>query len=435
VVPSAPLEQIGNQVVSVGVRQQSSFTGAASSAPRLPREVWVLVVVNFVIALGFGIVAPALPAFARSFNVSVTAAAIVISAFAFMRLAFAPASGKLVSAFGERPVYIWGIVVVGLSTGACAFATGYWQLLVLRALGGVGSTMFTVSGIGLLIRLTPPELRGQSTSLWSSGFLFGSVGGPLFGGGLIAISLQAPFVVYAVTLFAAAVLAWLFLRRSRLIGVIPAGDTPAMTVREAWGHRAYRAALASSFANGWAVFGVRVSLVPLFVVEVLHREKSLAGVALAVFAAGTVSALVFSGRLADSLGRRLPMLAGLAVTGGATIWLGFSSGVLEFLAAALIAGAGTGLSTPAQGATLADVVGSQAKGGPVLAIAQMSADIGTILGPVAAGLLADQLSYSAAFILTGGISLLAAVVWLRAPETLPSQDAQPAPAPISAPTA
>jgi MFS family permease len=394
----------------------------------------VLVGVSFVIALGFGIVAPALPTFARSFDVSVTAASIVISAFAFMRLAFAPVSGKLVSAFGERPVYLWGIIVVGLSTGACAVAADYWQLLVLRSLGGVGSTMFTVSAIGLLIRLTPPALRGRSTSLWSTSFLLGSVSGPLFGGGLIAISLRAPFVVYSVALFIAAAVAWLFLRRSTVVGVVSTADIAAVTLREAWCHPAYRAALASSFATGWAIYGVRVSLVPLFVVEVLHRTASLAGVALSVFAAGTVAVLMFSGRLTDSVGRRPPMLAGLVVTGGATIGLGFTSGVLEFLATALIAGAGAGLISPAQGATVADVIGSQARGGPVLAVAQMTADIGTILGPIATGLLADHLSYPAAFVLTGGISLVAAVVWLRTPETRPPGPAQDTPIPISAPT-
>ncbi|MGH3787113.1 MAG: MFS transporter [Pseudonocardiaceae bacterium] len=413
---------------------QPTSTGAATAAPRLPGEVWVLVAVSFVIAVGFGIVAPALPTFARSFDVSVTAASIVISAFAFMRLAFAPVSGKLVSALGERPVYIWGIIVVGLSTGACAFAAGYWQLLVLRALGGIGSTMFTVSAVGLLIRLTPPALRGRSTSLWATSFLLGSVTGPLVGGGLIAISLRAPFVVYALALFVAAAVAWLFLRRSVVVGVAPAGHIPALTVREAWANPAYRAALASNFANGWAVFGVRISLVPLFVVEALHRPESLAGVALAVFAAGNVAMLMVSGRLADSLGRRRPMLVGLVVTGVATIWLGFTGGVAEFLVAALIAGAGTGLITPAQGATVADVIGSQSRAGPVLAAVQMTADIGAILGPIAAGLLADQISYSAAFALTGSISLLAAAIWLRSPETLPPKDAQPAPVPIGVPT-
>jgi dipeptide/tripeptide permease len=63
----------------------------------------------------------------------------------------------------------------------------------------------------------------------------------------------------------------------------------------------------------------------------------------------------------------------------------------------------------------------------------MTSDVGAILGPIATGLLVDQLSYPAAFALTGGIALLAAVVWLRTPETLPRQVPQPAPAPISTP--
>ena len=82
---------------------------------------------------------------------------------------------------------------------------------------------------------------------------------------------------------------------------------------------------------------------------------------------------------------------------------------------------------------MADVIGSQAKGGPVLAVVQMTADIGSILGPIATGLLADKLSYLAAFALTGSISLLAAAVWLCSPETLPRKDTQLALTPISAP--
>ncbi|MGH3930989.1 MAG: MFS transporter [Pseudonocardiaceae bacterium] len=406
-------------------------SAAAPVAPRLPSEVWVLVVVSFVIAIGFGIVAPAIPTFARSFDVSVTAASIVVSAFAFMRLAFAPASGTLVSRFGERPVYIWGIFLVGLSTGACAFAVEYWQLLVLRAFGGIGSTMFTVSAVALLIRLTPPPMRGRSTGLWATSFLLGNVAGPLVGGGLIGISLRAPFVVYAVALFVAAAVAWLFLRHSTLANAVAEGDVAALSVREALRHRTYRAALASNFANGWAVFGVRVALVPLFVVEVLHRAESLAGVALSVFAAGNVALLMVSGKIADSLGRRPPVLVGLVVTGAATIWLGFTDGVPEFLLATLIAGLGTGLITPPHGAAVADVIGSKAKGGPVLAAFQMASDVGAILGPIATGVLVDQLSYTAAFALTGAVALIAAVVWLRAPETRPQPGT---PTPIRAPT-
>ncbi len=398
----------------------------AVSAPkeRLPSEVWVLVAANFVIAAGFGLVAPALPTFARSFDVSVTAASVVVSAFAVARLVFAPASGRLVSLLGERRVYLTGITIVAVSTGVCAFAANYWQLLVFRSLGGIGSTMFTVSAIALLIRLTPAPLRGRASGLWGTGFLTGSVAGPLLGGGLLTISLRAPFLVYAALLLLAVFIVWWFLRNSTLAAKVDA-ETSTFTVREALRQRAYVAALGSSFANGWAVFGVRVSLVPLFVEEVLRRDGAFAGTALAVFAMGNVLMLLVSGRMADSWGRKPTVLLGLVISAGGTIWVGFTTDVPTFLIATVVAGLGAGLLSPPLQATVADVIGSRGRGGPVLATFQMTADIGAVLGPIVAGLLADGLSYGAAFAVTGALCAVAAFAWLPAPETLPRK-AEPA---------
>ena len=171
----------------------------------------MLVLGSFIIAVGMGIVSPALPTFAASFGVGVTAASFVISAFALMRLAFAPVSGRLTTRFGELPIYVLGISLVGVSTAACAFAASYWQLLVFRALGGIGSTMFTVSTLALLVRLAPPHLRGRASGLWATGFLLGNISGPLIGGMMIGISFRLPFVAYGSTLFVAAFAGWLML--------------------------------------------------------------------------------------------------------------------------------------------------------------------------------------------------------------------------------
>ena len=114
-------------------------------AERIPREIWVLIGAAFIIAVGFGLITPVLPQFARSFDVGVTAASVVVSAFAFFRLVFAPVGGRLVTRLGERPVYLAGLIIVAASTGVTAFAQSYGQLLLFRSLGGIGSTMFTVS--------------------------------------------------------------------------------------------------------------------------------------------------------------------------------------------------------------------------------------------------------------------------------------------------
>ncbi len=200
----------------------------------------------------------------------------------------------------------------------------------------------------------------------------------------------------------------------------PGGSTaPAMELREALRDSAYRAGLFSSFANGWATFGVRMATVPLFAVAALNAGPESAGWALAVFAAANAVALTFSGRLADSLGRKPMMISGLLVTGhrdgGHRLHARPAAG--SSLATA-VAGIGSGLLGPAQQAAMADVIGNERSGGRVLAVFQMTADSGAIIGPVLAGLLADRLGYGWAFGVTGGVLVAAAAGWLCRPGDL-----------------
>lgn len=378
----------------------------------------MLVGAAFVIAIGFGLVAPVLPRYARSFGVGVAAAAAIISAFALMRLLFAPMSGRLVQRLGERSVYLSGLLIVAVSTGASALAQSYWQLLVLRSVGGIGSTMFTVSSLALVIRLSPPAERGRVSGLWSTSFLIGSVSGPLVGGALAGFGLRAPFVIYMVALLAATAAVYLSLRNSHLAAPEPTGTLQVMTFREALARREYRAVLWSNFANGAAVFGVRMALVPLLVVEVLHQPPGMAGVALTVFAAGNVAVLFVSGRLSDRWGRRPFLIAGSLVCAVGTIGLGFAPNLLLLMVSSVVAGLGSGMLSPNQQAALADIIGPKARGGPVLAGFQMAADLGTVIGPVAIGALAQHVSYGVALSVTGGLLAVAAVVWTVVPEPL-----------------
>ncbi|WP_219105574.1 MFS transporter [Austwickia sp. TVS 96-490-7B] len=392
---------------------------SAPSAPSIPREIWVLVVAAFCVAIGFGLVAPVLPAYARSFDVGVQAAAAIISVFAVMRLLFAPAGGALVVRWGERSVYLSGLVIVALSTGACALAQDYWQLLIFRSLGGVGSTMFTVSATALIVRLSPPTIRGRISGHYGAGFLLGNILGPVLGGMTSGFGYRVPFLAYAVTLLiAAAVVAWQIPAASS-----PRQDTttalPVMTVREACQGRAYRALLVSSFCNGWSTYGSRVALLPLFAVTVPGMGVGWAGVALTVFAAGDAAALSVAGRLVDVWGRKPLVLIGLVVNGIATAVIGFSTNAPALLTVSFVAGVGAGILIPAQQACAADVIGHERSGGKVLAAVQMAQDAGTIVGPILAGMVADIVGFSWAFGIAGVLMVIAVAAWLPAPETLP----------------
>ncbi len=391
---------------------------------RIPGEIWVLIAAAFVIAVGFGLITPVLPSFAQSFGVGAFASSVVVSFFAFFRLVFAPAGGRLIARLGERPVYLAGLVIVAVSTGATAFAQDYWQLLVFRGLGGIGSTMFTVSAVALLVRLAPPAIRARVSSAYATAFLLGGVAGPVVGGLLGSLGLRVPFLVYAVALLVAAGIVAVFLRRASLRPAPGAPELPVMTVRDAWQDTAYRAALGSGFANGWANFGVRNAILPLFATAVIGRQPWVAGMALAVFAAGNAVGLVVAGRRADWLGRKPFILGGLLVSGVATAVTGLAQDLPVLVAVSVVAGVGAGALNPAQQASLADVVGRHRNGGPALAAFQMSQDLGSILGPVLAGLLVDHGSYTLAFGVTGAITVVAALPWLRARETRPLEHAR-----------
>ncbi|HEY2192263.1 MAG TPA: MFS transporter [Actinomycetospora sp.] len=396
-----------------------SAHGEGASGPReaLPWEVWALLAGSFLVAAGFGVVAPALPVFARSFGVGVTAAAAVVSALPVFRLLFAPLSGRLVARVGERTMYLGGLLVVAGSTAACAFATSYVQLLVFRGVGGIGSTMFTVSAFSLIFRLAPEGRRGQVSGLFTGSFLLGGISGPALGGALVAVDLRAPFVVYAVALVVATAVVGGLLAFSSGVGVRPTdpGVEP-LTISRALRRPTYRAALTSGLATGWAVQGVRVGLVPLFVAVALGREPLWAGIALTVFAVGDGAMLLATSGLSDRRGRRPVVVAGLAMVAAGTACLGLFPSLAVLLVASLVAGAGAGLLQPAQGAAVADLVGSRRSGGPALSGFQMASDVGAIVGPLAAGALAQYVGFAAAFGVSGGVALVAMLVWLTTTE-------------------
>jgi MFS transporter, DHA1 family, multidrug resistance protein len=384
----------------------------------LPPEVAVLTAVAFSVALGFGIVAPAIPLFAKDFGVSNFAAGAVISVFALVRFISAPAAGRFVNRFGERLVLAAGIGIVGVSSLLAGFSGSYGQLIVLRGIGGFGSAMFTVSSFALLLRVVAPDQRGRAAGTYQTGFLLGAIAGPAFGGPLTAWSLRAPFFVYATTLLVAGGLATVFLARTALrehevvAGTADHAPTPLKTALRS---PAYRAAVANNFAVGWAVFGVRSSLIPLFVVEGLRLGPSWTGAGLVLSAAVQGLVLIPAGRMVDTRGRRPFLRAGAAFSLVAGVTMAIAGGAPLFLAGMALYGAGSALLGVSSAAVVGDVIGG--RGGTPVAAFQMASDAGAFLGPLVAGALTDATSFEVAFLATAGVSGLAFVTTLVMPET------------------
>jgi len=390
----------------------------------LPPEVAVLTAVAFSVALGFGILAPAIPLFAKNFGVSNFAAGSVISVFALVRFASAPLAGRLVNRLGERLVLATGIGIVGVSSLLAGLSGSFTQLLVLRGIGGLGSAMFTVSSFALLLRVVAPNQRGRAAGTYQTGFLLGAIAGPAFGGPLTTLSLRAPFFVYAVALLVAGGVATVFLARTALReheAVAGTADVTPTTLTTALRSSAYRAAVTNNFAVGWAVFGVRSSLIPLFVVEGLHLGPSWTGAGLVLSAVVQALVLVPAGRLVDTRGRRPYLRAGAALSLVAGVTMAITGGAPLFLAGMALYGGGSALLGVSSAAVVGDVIGG--RGGTPVAAFQMASDAGAFLGPLVAGALADVASFQVAFLATAAVSGLALATTLVIPETRHAKEA------------
>ena len=325
----------------------------------LPREVAVLSTVAFFVALGFGIVAPAIPLFAKSFGVTVFEASAVISVFAFFRLISATPAGLMVNRFGERRVLATGLGIVAVSSALAGMATDYIHLLVLRGIGGLGSAMFTVSAMALLLRVVEPEQRGRASAAYQGGFLLGGVAGPAVGGLVLGISIRAPFFVYAATLSAATIVTITMLSKTHLRDKVETTATSKTQDRaglsRALRDRAYLTALTINLGNGFASFGLRSALIPLFVVEALALGRQWTGYGLLVSALIQGLLLLPAGRMADTRGRKPALILGTAATTIGFIVLAFTNSLGLFLVAMAILGAGAAYLASAPAAVVGDM--------------------------------------------------------------------------------
>lgn len=387
--------------------------------PRLSRETIVLGVIGFFVMVGFGVVIPVLPVFVRTFGVGYTEVGAVVAVFALVRLVVSPLVGKLVDLAGERTVLAVGIGLVAVSSALVGIAQSYLEVLLLRGAGGIGSAMFSISAMSLLLGTTAPSMRGRAVGFFQGGFLIGGMAGPAIGGLLAVISLRAPFFFYAATLTIAGIVGLVFLRRNaRTAPDAVEPPEPAVPFRRVLLDRRYQAACLANFASGWAGLGVRMTLVPILVIELLHQEELWTGIAFAIAAVAQTLALGPAGKFVDTIGRRPAIIGSYALGAVAMLAIPFVGELWMLIVLLCLYGVAAAFMGTAPAAAVGDAAGG--KSGQPVAVFSAFSDLGAIVGPLVAGALLDAVSYPAAFgsavVLLVGASLFA----LRMPRTAPA---------------
>ena len=380
-----------------------------------PREVKVLTAASFFVAVGFGVIVPAMPLFAKSFGVSNSAVGLIVSTFAIARFSTGLISGKLVDRFGERMVFAVGILMVSFFTFLCALAHSYTQLLIFRSAGGVGSSMFSVAASSIIMKSVSDDQRGRAQSVYNGSFLVGGIAGPAIGGALSAISLRAPFFTYSVTLFCAGAIGFFFLSPRRPTTVERPAEDENMSIPEAWRLPPYRTALILSFVTSWVLFGLRSSILPLFVTEELHSTTAMVGLGFTLSALFQGLLLLPAGTLSDFRGRRLALSIGTTFVLAAVLMMVFTVHPWMYLLSMCILGIGGAFLSTTPANIVGDVI--RGKSGQVIALWQMAGDAGMIIGPVTVGFLSDVFSFRTAFMATAAVFSISVLLAYQLPET------------------
>lgn len=382
----------------------------------LPREIKILTTASFFVAVGFGIVLPAIPVFARTFGVNNTAVGLIVSTFAITRFASGLISGKLVDRFGERVVFSSGVGMVAFFVLLAGLAQSYGQLLFFRAAGGLGSSMFTVAAGSVIMRAVDDNNRARAFSIYNGAFLVGGISGPAIGGLLSLISLRAPFFAYSITLTISGLIALFFLKGVNLNRGEDGEELAQRTsITQALSLKPYRIALVISFIGNWVLFGVRSSILPIFVIETLRSTPAVVGYGFTLSALMQGLLLLRAGKISDTRGRKYAAVSGSLIALVGLIALIFTNSIwMYFLSMAFIGLGGAFLAiTPSS--IVGDVI--RGKSGQVIGLFQMAGDAGMMVGPIVLGWFADTFSYQAAFISTAVIFLVSVILSFRLPET------------------
>jgi MFS transporter, DHA2 family, methylenomycin A resistance protein len=440
-----------------------SFLAAepARNALTLP----VLCIAVFAAQLDTSIANLAAAPIGRHFAASLSALQWVIDSYNLVYAALLLTGGLLADLLGRRRIFIAGAGVFAAGSLVCAAAPAIPVLLVGRALTGLGAALLLPSSLAV-IRVAWPDRneRGRALGVWTGCNGIGLAIGPTLGGALIhGFSWRAVFLIVVPVAAAAVALAPLAFAESSdphgrdfdwpaqasgalalgalALAAIESHDSPtraaasfavaaaalaaflrieagrgaaALVPLSIFAIPAFRSAATAAAGMTFGMYGM-MFLLPLFWLAEGMLTPVAAGLAMTPSAVAYVATSPFSGHLAERLGQRPMISAGVALIGGGLFLIGAAadcSGIAPAELGLALTGLGMGLAT---GPMMAAAVGAvpAARSGTaasLINVARMSgATIGVaILGAVFALRGGGHEGLRLAMLIGGAVQLAAA---------------------------
>ena len=165
----------------------------------------------FMVMLDNTVVNVALPSIQRSFDASLSSLEWTINAYSLAFAVFLVTGGRLGDIFGRRKVFLIGVVVFAAASATIGFAPSEGWLVASRAVQGLGAALMMPGTLSIITNTFPPAERGRAIGTWAGVSAIALALGPLLGGWLTEdvswraiffINLPVAAVAVVVTLFA-----------------------------------------------------------------------------------------------------------------------------------------------------------------------------------------------------------------------------------------
>src|SRR5579883_2583831 len=323
----------------------------------------------FLDLLGFGMVIPILPLYAKTLHASDVAVGVLLATYSMMQLFFAPVWGRLSDRVGRRPVILVSVLGSCLSQLGYALAGSFAGLVAARALAGACGANISAAQ-AYVADSTDEKSRAAGMGMLGAAFGLGFVFGPALGGLLAHHDARLPFFVASALAALNFVLASLILGEPRERGERTASRAltwPAL-VRTVSSPRLLALILlffvvTFGFANLEATF-------PLY----LHRRFQFDSRRVAyVFVYVGVVMIVVQGalvrRLVAAFGERALVVGGTLLMTAGMVTLSLAHTVATLFVGVGIVSVGNGLNTPSLSSLISRSAGTDRQGG-VLGVSQ-----------------------------------------------------------------
>ena len=391
---------------------------ANSMSARQWRAFAILWFAMFVIAVGFGMVVPILPVFARDLGASGLWLGLAFSGFAVTQTPLTPVMGRLGDRWGRRPFIMTGLGIYVFVGIGLALADTFQAVAALRMVMGVGGACMFTSALATIGELAPRGREGRYMGLFMVSFTSGFGIGPLIGGILKdSVGVDAAFL----TLAGAAVFALLL-----VVALMPSQSATRRTdeeiaaiapVRDMFRDFRVLALFAFNFTFGLGI-GAVMTFIAIFMNDVLLASATMVGL---VVGSRAVLSSVFQpifGRLADRVPRQHMVAISGVLLAAATAAIPLSPTVMALLVVFLLLGLAESAAMPASMAITTDL-GRVYGYGTLMGVTNAILVFGLLAGSLGSSVVETQWGvdnvFRAAALIMGLLVVVFLGIWSRAP--------------------